>query len=771
MANLSPVGLSAHALEAWQKAQMDYTLPLHENPAEDPAIEASKPLGIPATKETELSGKQKAVGAVVGITLGSMAYASYAIPAVTAVAAGALAQLQAGAAAVMLVLAAGAATPIGVGVILAATSLTSIAADRTLNKLRLATLGIMTHNIGGGDISLLEFFGKGYTPELDAFRDQVHAAVLPQRTYIQGMSDETVVEEYKKLKGMDTLNPPSDPKQIAGWLKGLRQELLDAGKVRDSDKGLTLSQVTGVTEDFDLSKEEKNSPNAPPPPFNVIRELKRLQGELNTPDNMLLTDEDIANFAGWIKKFGKADPFNFLHGITPKFAPYEVAKVDGTTETRTKVDGTTSMLKLEGPTVVKPHALPFLASDEEVSQTPKLTFLNTVFKKEFFEVLKSEAQKDKFAPEVIQRNIAKELDLTVLRDKDGNLVTEADLQFFCTPAGQLLFYWLYNAEEFDLVEKAGITPDKFNTMKAAFKRLKGTPQTRAAKFVKDDVLAFGVNVLHAQECSKVYADELAKNGFHVEYYPDSFCVQGKEHSKEATFTNVFLHKKYWKNIQFIQHHFQENPAKLVVVLATERKTNDEFLHVSIHGDSKNPNEGLNRIKEAIRIFKEVQAQKGHQDLSMLIGMDANTKTPQARAALTDLMAAEGLQMTDFGPTTIKIRALTTQQPKGGERVKDSGDHVATGSLAKHGWKVIGNFLGGKAKRAKIELLPSIKNPSDHFTVQITIQKTYTVWGRIKSFFTWRSAPRLAPPPVRENKGKGKGVDNKEKKGPDVKVAV
>lgn len=563
-------------------------------------------------------------------------------------------------------------TRVGVGALACATLLGSIKAIMRLRAQHLSDgVGFMSANLfADAKLSLFEFFGSGYGEELDAYRARIFQAVLPAETFVRKMSREEILAEMKKE---DPKVNPTDAE-----IEQFQAKLLEQACLKDLEKGPTLRQLAGCDSAFTDAQDQ---------PFNVLEELAQLEKSINNPK--ILSQNDLAQFELFIKKFGHQKLFAFLHGINPH---------------KEGSEGTSGLLRLDH--WFRNITFPFLNEPAPIkAKNPyevKQQLLHALFSTE---VTQAKYLSSRHTMQIIRED----LDLTLLKDEHGNAVTPEELEFFSTPAGLLFFNWLYHAEEWDLALKES-TVDEFNWANKTLQALMGDPKQRAEKFVQD-LLHFNVSVLAAQECGPLFAEELKKQGF-----IDPFNNTG------ASFTALFLREKRWKDIEPIK----TNLRKLAMVLATDKQTKDRFLHVSAHSYSTDAKEGLEKIKEAIRVYRELQQQPGNKDLILMIGVDANTKETVDIEALQQLMQQEGLQITDYGPTTLKIRALTTQQEKRGKRIFKPGDHVITSNL-KGRYRVMDRMLGWLRKRADSSLaLPNPKHPSDHLTVLLVIQKLWSL---------------------------------------------
>lgn len=629
--------------------------------------------------------------------------------------------------------AAGTVTPFGACVLAGASVATIVA----IAAMRLpGSFGFMTANILGGDFPFLQFFGD-FGP-VNALRDRIFKAVLPAQTFVNKLSDVEVAEAMVRAQVDEN---GEGPQNVAHH----RNVMMMDAKLADFKKGPTLKELVG-----DQESEEKNTRMmGPRSTFSALDALEGLRHTLN--NDAELSREDIQNFKDFIRKFGDQKIFAFLHGVKD-------------TDAARKNNGTNSLLKLELTLIQAKEkggnvpSLPLLDTSgvlEESADGGKLALLQSVFQTSIADIMlarnlrdleeeeavaRKKTAKERFGPDVICKAIRDNLDLSLLKHADGRAVKPEELDFFSTCGGQRIFFWLYHAMDLHLASGVA-TIKEINDGKKTFAGITGTPQERAAKFVKD-LVASNVGVLATQECAKDCADALTREptflerrlGTHKQFFNAVVNAQGVG----KTGTTIFLREDLWeKEVQVIQHgHLDDKKKtdKLVLVVATAKKTGDKFLHVSIHGDSSVAKDGREKIAEAVKQFKLLKERRGNEDLELLIGIDANTKKQMDIGALQEQLTELGLYATEVGSSTIKIRALTVQQTKAGDRVDAPGDHVITSALNPKRYKAVETLLAGKRVRARAGMaLPNMEYSSDHLTVQLTIQKVWTVSSAIKYY--------------------------------------
>ena len=111
----------------------------------------------------------------------------------------------------------------------------------------------------------------------------------------------------------------------------------------------------------------------------------------------------------------------------------------------------------------KSFDLPILSSMQPLSGSNsnelKKQLLHKLFTKEHLKVAKSE--------DVLRKSI-EELDPDFLARFLGEGASNKDLEVFCTPAGQIFFYWLYQSLNLHLISEDPATIQQINLVKKVF---------------------------------------------------------------------------------------------------------------------------------------------------------------------------------------------------------------------------------------------------------------------------------------------------------------
>lgn len=613
---------------------------------------------------------------------------------------------------------------------LAVTAISAIAI--AAKKLPNYTIFIQNENVGGKGMSLFEFLGTEYGEGLDDVRQAVFQNVVPQSSAARNQSREQIIEKMKAENRTDF----SDKAVKAFHNQMIAQaDLMDAAR---TDCG--LSKLIGGADNGEA--------------FDFIKALRGRKAEydkMSTQANDFIKEDNIAELEAFVKKWGKANFYKIWRSINPNHKQdARMVEKDGKMAPEECMGGT-CVLKLENAYLKakQESGFPTLNGDE-----PLDTDLAKAQANLFDSIFTLKAAGDNFTPAYVHlldpqqaenfgeqnffERLQTQLDLSTMKDENGNAVTATDLEFFKAPDMQLALFALYHMMDLQLAHEALSTEEqsgleRVNVAKISLIQRTGTIDARARAY-RQKVLVSGVGVLSTQECSKQHEAELTRELTQDEIDNGEKRFFKPEGSKPGTV--LFLREDLWEaDAQIIPHSYVGGKAadedKLVCVLATEKRTGDRFFHVCLHGDASKAEDGRNKIQEAFRLFKGLKAMPGNEDLEMAISMDANTKKTFDIDALQILMIQNGVQYTVCGDTTVKVRGLTSQQTKSGLRVNAPGDHIA---VKLSSYKVIKVLLRGLAQIADpLVTLPTPTFPSDHYSVSTEIQKVWTFASAMKHY--------------------------------------
>lgn len=352
--------------------------------------------------------------------------------------------------------------------------------------------------------------------------------------------------------------------------------------------------------------------------------------------------------------------------------------------------------------------LPILSSTQSLggrnSEELKMDLLRKLFTEEIFKVTKSE--------DILRKALA-ELDDTYLEQFFGQECHKQDLQVFCTPAGQIFFYWLYQALNLHLISEDVRMIEQVNKVKELFADTIGDPRVRAEAF-KEKLIAAGSGVVFTQESDTFVPQALLKG--------ERFLPVDKQNPQDGTF--VFLRSDLWEadyTVLSLKGYDGYGKGRINLILATRKQSGEKFLLASAHGNSTRPEDGRLQISLVKEKFEFLRRQPENGGLQLLIGIDANTKTADDVKALREHLDAHGLVGTSAGPTTIKQRMVTTQHAKAGRIAIDEEDYLITLKPESGGAFLVTDItVGFSGKKADIKIaLPNINNPSDHYPVGAT----------------------------------------------------
>ncbi len=513
---------------------------------------------------------------------------------------------------------------------------------------------IHTSNVLGSFNDPFEFDGD-YGPEVNPTRQKVFELVVSKEALTKNLTDPQI-RQVIDLADADE-----------STLKRYRQLLLTQAKEEDQTHGPRLSELVTA---------------------ELLNELAQKQAELQEVGFNRLELEEIMAF---VNKYGDKKVFSFL-----RHNPSELLSLDKILRDHASREGTT-------------FNLPILSSTQVLkgqnAEELKSNLLQTLFNVETLSLTKQEA---------MVRKSLNQLDKDFLKQFFGEEANNEDLQIFCTPAGQVFFYWLYQALNLQLISAEQQLIDQINKVKQIFATTLGDAQVRA-NLLKEKLTAADTGVLFTQESDTFVPAVLLDEGL--------FLPVDKQNPKDGTF--VFLRSDLWEsNYEVIAIENYEGFAKgrLNVVLATSKQTGEKFLLASCHGNSTRPEDGRLQITLIMQKFEELAQQPENAGLQLLIGTDANTKTDEDVHALRLHLDALGLVATGVGPTTIKKRMVTVQHAKVGRFAIDEEDYLITLKPEKGGrFNLTHPTVGFSAEKPDLNMaLPNVDNPSDHYPVGATL---------------------------------------------------
>lgn len=423
----------------------------------------------------------------------------------------------------------------------------------------------------------------------------------------------------------------------------------------------------------------------------IIEALKEKQDALPS-----FKESELQEILRFVESYGDQKVFRFLHNTPDKFL-----NLDHTLPNKGAKEGWE-------------FSLPILSSMTKLNgydrATLKLNLLEAVFTEETLAQTK---------PEKALKSSLKGFDKTFLKELLGPEAESADLQVFCTPAGQTFIYWLYHALNLHLIAEGENLVNEVNQAKEYFAQTLGNATQRAALF-RENLIAGNASLLFTQEGDAQTREALVGDGL--------FHSVDAQNPQDGTW--VFLRSDVWEptyEVISVEKYKGFHEGRINLIVATTRQ-GERFLLASAHGHSTNAADGRLQVTLIMDIFCELKHQKGYHDLQLLIGMDANTKTEKDVAAFQEHLQSLGLVGTDVGPTTVKKRMLTVQHSKAGKLAIDQEDYLIT-LQPKHGRKyaltnpTVG-FAQGPADPNR--MLPDIGNPSDHYPVGATLSEQGTM---------------------------------------------
>lgn len=511
---------------------------------------------------------------------------------------------------------------------------------------------IHTANILGIFTDPFEFEGD-YGPDVNPTRQKVFELVVAKEALAKHLTDSQVKELLQ------------DPHASNKKVKNHRNYLIAQAIKIDTDYGPTLS---------DLVEPE------------LIQALTIKQGQLQDSG---FTKDDLNKILHFLNRYGHHKIFHFFRNN-----PQELLNLDKTLRDKASREG-------------KGLNLPMLSSTQLLkgknSLELKQNLLDTLFTAKTLSLTKSK--------EALKQSL-NNLDETYLQRFFGKEANNADLEAFCSPAGQVFFLWIYHALNLHLVSADPSMIEQINKVKDIFIHTLGDPESRARKF-KEKLLAANSGVVFTQESDTFVVEALTKDGL--------FFPVDQQNHQDGCF--VFLRHDLWEpNYKTLTIEGYEGFAegRMNLILATCKETGEKFLLASCHGHSTKAEDGRLQISLVMEKFHQLRVES--PGLQLVIGIDANTKTEEDVKALREHLESLGLVGTSVGPTTVKRRMVTAQNAKAGRIAVDEEDYLITldPQIGSH-YALDHPTVGFEVEAADTHIfLPNINNQSDHYPVGATL---------------------------------------------------
>lgn len=517
------------------------------------------------------------------------------------------------------------------------------------------SLVVHTANILGSFNDPFEFQGD-YGPEVNPTRQQVFELVVSKEAIARNLNE----SQIKELLGHEETD--------AAQLNRFHQTLINDAIQHDRQHGPTLAELI---------------------PSGVIEHLKTTQKNLQSQH---FSTADLKGILNFIERYSDQKVFYFLRNHPSTLLNLE------------------KILKDNACMYGKPFDLPVLSSTAPllISNDPegaKKDLLHKVFTEENLSLAKSEDQ--------LRTNIAK-LDPDFLKAFFGENANTQDLQAFCSPSGQVFFYWLYQSLNLHLVSTDDGLIQQINKVKDIFLQTLGDPEVRAASF-REKLIQANSGVVFTQESDALVSEALTNDGL--------FHSVSKQNSEDGTL--VFLRSDLWEPDYRVLSDDSYNgfaKGRLNVILARNKQTGTNFLVASAHGNSTRAEDGRLQISLIMQMFEELRLQPENAGLQVIIGIDANTKNEEDVLALREHLDHLGLVGTSVGPTTVKQRMVTVQHSKAGRFAIDEEDYVIVLKQENGGaFSLTTPTVGFRTEKPDPNAtIPDKDNPSDHYPVGVVL---------------------------------------------------
>lgn len=484
-----------------------------------------------------------------------------------------------------------------------------------------------------------------------------------QKIFEQVVSKEALA---KNLTGQEIIQLMQSPDASQAEIAEYHRMLVEQALLADHTYGPTLAEL--IPDDLIQVLIQKQSAN---------REIG-------------FSTEDLENFTAFIHRYGDQHIFHFLRSNLSGFLSLD------------------KILRDHAARKGKDFDLPILGSTE-----PLIGQNNFELKVALLDKLMCAKTLQLAKPEETVRKSLAEMPKDFLNAYFGPTANTQDLAIFCTPAGQTLFYWLYHALNLHLISKDPAMITEINLVKKRFAESLANPEFRAQAF-REKLIAANSGLLFTQESDAYIPKALGKENL--------FLPIDKQNPRDGCF--IFLRTDMWEpeyEIIPIADYEGYKEGRLTVALATH-KTGKKFLLASGHGHSIKAEDGRFQISLVMQKFQQLSKLPENKGLQLLIGIDANTKSEEDVKALREHLDTLGLIGTNVGPTTVKKRMVTTQHAKAGRFAIDEEDYLITLKPDAGGdYIFIHSNVGFSEEKPDVnDVLPNIKNPSDHYPVGATL---------------------------------------------------
>lgn len=410
-----------------------------------------------------------------------------------------------------------------------------------------------------------------------------------------------------------------------------------------------------------------------------------IEALIDKQQNTGIPSDDINRIVQFTKRYGDQKPFYFL-----RHSPQDLLSMD-------------KVLRDKASRAGVPFDLQILSSTAPLNgqngEELKMNLLDQIFTKENLQLTKP-------IPSLPKVELKKYL---------GEGADDKDLEAFTTPAGQLFFYWLYQALNLHLVSQEPDLIPQINKVKQLFAATLADPQVRAESF-REKLIHAGTSALFTQESDTYVPKALLKD--------ELFLPAASQNSLDGTL--VFLKSSEWETpyeIVPISGYEGYAKGKINLILAKHKPSGQKFLLGAAHGNSTNPEDGRLQIRLIKDEYDRLAKKPENQGLQLLIGIDANTKSEKDVEDLHKHLDTLGLVGTTVGPTTVKQRMVTVQNSKSGRFAVDEEDFLITLKRTQgSAYTLTHPTVGFKEQKADPTIpLPNLENLSDHYPVGATLE--------------------------------------------------
>lgn len=545
--------------------------------------------------------------------------------------------------------------------------------------------GIMTLN-ASIDFQWLGFLGN-YGSEVDLVIKRIYKAIVPEQHLVKIYSDQDIAEILHS-QGCQTITSA----EIQAYRASARE--------RDLTKGPTWNDVAYTSSDAPKTGEEKDSDTAPVT-YNLIDDLRALG----------VSEENLTKLTTFLNDFGH-NPVGLIRTSSKPGAK----------------DGVNfgGKIELSLMNISKAHLMPALHITEQQlvegqgSAGPKKALTTFLFGPEVQAAMTDPNCAARFDPKKLKKALREEIDVGVLKRKDGTPARPEDLNFFFEHPHMIrVWFGFLHCAAIDATCR--VMP--MSERNAATRRLLADIGTRAqlTERITDGLYDGGITgLVGTQECSPEMAASLRARGF-------ATTTQDLGES-EIIGTSSFYDTRRFTFVERIPHDYRDSDGRdwKLQTAALQLRAIESFMvfFANLHGDAAKPGDkkkldGIVKYEEAVKQHRNTQSliRYSAKHIAFACTGDFNIKSDEELQALTDSVAAAGHMIIVVGPTTGKVLIYSLQDLKVGMFRGGSGDLVIISKLF---FQAIMSQVAGQNIQRDLLMPNKLENWIDHRSAGVIV---------------------------------------------------